>query len=422
MTYLWLPVGVLVVLGTLLALTESSITRITRVRAWALKEEGRRNAELLERMASDPPRTLNAIYLAVMVVQNGSAIVVAIIAEHLFDSLGVTLTSIGFTLLYFVVVEAMAKTFGVLHTDRVALALAPFAYAVARVLDLPTKALIGLANLILPGKGLREGPFVSEEDIRHMASAGSEEGSIEEEEEELIHSVFEFGDTVVREVMRARPDVVAIPDTSTLRDVQETVLREGFSRLPVFHGSLDDVVGIIFAKDVLKAVYQGLEGEDLTALLRPARFVPESKKAADLLREMQAKKFHFAVVLDEHGSVVGIVTLEDLLEELVGEITDEYDPDEAPILAVGTDEWLVAGRAPISEVAEELEAELPEDEWDTIAGFVLDLLGEIPKPGESAAWRNLTFTVLAVDRRRIDRIRIRRVARDDDADERGGAS
>lgn len=418
MTYLWIPVGGLIVLGTLLALTESSITRITRVRAWALKEEGRGNAELLERMAADPPRTLNAIYLAVMVVQNGSAILVAIIAEE-FGSVALTLTSVGFTLLYFVVVEAMAKTFGVLHTDRVALALAPFAYAVARALDLPTKALIGLANLILPGKGLRQGPFVSEEEIRQMASAGSEEGSIEEEEEELIHSVFEFGDTVVREVMRARPDVVAIPDTSTLRDVQETVLREGFSRLPVFHGSLDDVVGIVFAKDVLKAVYQGLEGEDLIALLRPARFVPESKKAADLLREMQARKFHFAVVLDEHGSVVGIVTLEDLLEELVGEITDEYDPDEVPILAVGSDEWLVTGRAPISEVAEELEAELPEDEWDTIAGFVLDLLGEIPKPGESTTWRDLTFTVLAVDRRRIDRIRIRREPLPEPTEEEG---
>ncbi|MEX2102261.1 MAG: DUF21 domain-containing protein, partial [Actinomycetota bacterium] len=194
MIWLWALVVALIVFGTVLALAESSLTRMTRVRALALVEEGRRNAPILERIESDPPRYLNSIYLTVMLVQNGSAILVAILAEDSFGGLGVTILSLLFTLLYFVIVEAMSKTYGVLHSDRVALALAPIVWFLGRVLALPTRALIGMANVLLPGRGLKQGPFVSEEEIRSMAEVGSEEGSIEEGEKELIHSIFEFGD------------------------------------------------------------------------------------------------------------------------------------------------------------------------------------------------------------------------------------
>ncbi len=230
-TWMWVLVLVLVVLGSLLALAESSLTRMSRVRALALEDEGRRNAALLVRLATDPPRYLNSVYLAVMIVQNGSAILVAILAESEFGSLGVTIASLVFTMLYFVVVEAMSKTFGVLHSDRIALALAPLVYFLGRLLALPTRALIGLANVLLPGKGIKAGPFVSEE-IRSMAQVGSEEGSIEEGEKELIHSIFEFGDTIVREVMVPRPDIIAIEDDKALRDVQALVLTHGTRASP----------------------------------------------------------------------------------------------------------------------------------------------------------------------------------------------
>ena len=217
-------------------------------------------------------------------------------------------------------------------------------FLLGRILAYPTRLLIGLANVLLPGKGLREGPFVSEGDIRSMAEVGHEEGSIEEEEKELIHSIFEFGDTIVREVMVPRPDIVAIEDTTDLRDVQALVLEHGYSRIPVYHEDLDDVVGVVFAKDVLKALHQGKADMPLADLVRAARFVPESKKVADLLREMQREKFHLALVTDEYGSVTGIVTLEDLLEELVGEITDEYDREEPEIVAVGDGVYRVCGQ------------------------------------------------------------------------------
>jgi CBS domain containing-hemolysin-like protein len=407
--WLWVLVILFVVLGSLLALAEAALTRMTRVRAMALQEEGRRNAALLVRLESDPPRYLNSVYLCVMIVQNGSAILVAILAEQEFGNLGVTLTSLGFTLLYFVLVEAMSKTYGVLHSDRVALALAPLVYFLGRVLAFPTRMLIGLANVLLPGRGLKQGPFVSEEEIRSMAVVGHEEGSIEEEEKELIHSIFEFGDTIVREVMVPRPDIIAIEHDKTLRDVQALVLEHGLSRIPVYREDLDHAIGIVFAKDVLKALHQGHADMPLAEIVRPETYVPETKKAADLLREMQRDKFHMALVTDEYGSVTGLVSLEDLLEELVGEITDEYDREEPEIVEVEGGVFRVSGKASIDDVNEILGAQLPDEEWDTVAGLVLDLFGRIPREGEEITFEGLRFRADEVLGRRIATVLITRV-------------
>jgi CBS domain containing-hemolysin-like protein len=419
MTSLWVMVGVLVVFGSVLAMAETSISRMSRVRAIALREEGRRNAAVLERIENEPARYLNPIYLAVMIVQNGSAILVAILAERLFGNLGIALISAGFTLGYFVFVEAMSKTFGILHSDRVALALAPLVWALARLLALPTRLLIGLANVLLPGKGLKQGPFASEVEIRSMAEVGHEEGVIEEEEKELIHSIFEFGDTIVREVMVPRPDIVAVDFRKPLRAVQDLVLRHGFSRIPVFRDDLDKAEGIIYAKDVLKALHQGKQNVPLLDLARPVHFVPESKRVAELLREMQEKKFHIAMVTDEYGSVSGLVTLEDLLEELVGEIADEYDRDEPQMEPVDDHTYRVNGRLSIDDLNELLDVELPQDEWDTVAGLMNGLLGAVPKEGETVAFDDLTFTAERVLGRRISKVLISRAERREEGPEEG---
>ena len=413
--WLWILAGLFVLLGSLMAMAEASLTRMTRIRALSLEEDGRRNAALLVRLETDPPRYLNSIYLTVMIVQNGSAILVAILAESTFGGLGVTIASLVFTLLYFVLVEAMAKTFAILHSDRVALALAPLVFFLGRILAWPTRALIGLANVLLPGKGLKAGPFVSEGDIRSMAEVGSEEGSIEEEEKELIHSIFEFGDTIVREVMVPRPDIICIEDDKMLRDVQALVLTHGTSRIPVYDADadLDNVIGIIFAKDVLKALHQGKQDLPLAEIVRPARYVPESKKVGVLLREMQQEKFHMALVTDEYGSVTGLVALEDLLEELVGEITDEYDREEPEIEHVEDGCFRVSGKASIDDVNEELEAELPDEDWDTIAGLVLDLFGRIPDEGEEVTFEGLRFRAEEVIGRRIAKVLITREPSED---------
>ena len=408
MIWLWVLLVVFVLLGSVLTLAEAALTRASMVRALALEEEGRRNADRLVRIESDPPRYLNSVYLMVLVTQNGSAIIVAILADRYLGGVGVTLASLAFTLLYFVLVEAMAKTFAVLHSDAVALALSPLVSLLGRVLAMPTRGLIGLANILLPGRGLKQGPFVSEEDIRSMAEVGSEEGSIDEGEKQLIHSIFEFGDTIAREIMVPRPDIVAIEADKTLRDVQALVLQHGYSRIPVYRGDLDDVVGIVFAKDVLKALHQGKVDMPLPDIVRDAHFVPESKKASDLLKEMRQETFHIALVYDEYGSTSGLVTLEDLIEELVGEIADEYDREEPEMEPVGDGCYRVSGKIPVDEVNQLLDVELPDEEWDTVGGLMLDLFGRIPDEGQEIGFQGLVFKAEEVTGRRIAKVLIRR--------------
>jgi CBS domain containing-hemolysin-like protein len=288
----------------------------------------------------------------------------------------------------------------------VALRTAPLLSLIGGLLGPFAKFLLRLANVIMPGKGLKEGPFITEQEIRAYAEVASEESQIEEGERDLIHSIFEFGDRIVREVMVPRPDIEAIEDDQALRDVQALVLTHGYSRVPVFHEELDNIVGIIYAKDVLKALHQGKQDSPLAEVVREVHYVPETKKVSELLREMQKEKFHIAIVTDEYGSVSGLVTLEDLLEELVGEITDEYDQEEPEIAEVAPGVYRVSGKASIDDVNEVLGVELPDEEWDTVAGFVLDLFGRIPKEGEEQGFQGLRFRAEEVLGRRIAKVLI----------------
>jgi CBS domain containing-hemolysin-like protein len=290
----------------------------------------------------------------------------------------------------------------------VALRVAPILVGLTRVFGPVARALLKVANVVMPGKGLPQGPYVTEQEIKTMAEVASEEGEIEEEEQELIHSIFEFGDAIVREVMTARPDIVAIEDGKPLSDVMDLVFQHGYSRIPVYHEDLDQIVGIVYAKDVLKAIRQNGEDTKVAELVRPARFVPESKKCAELLREMQRKKFHIAIVTDEYGSISGLVTLEDLLEELVGEITDEYDRDEPVMVPVGEGTYRVDGRIPIDELNEQLDVELPQDEWDTVGGLMMHLLGAIPSEGQEVSYDNVRFKAERVQGRRIARVLVKK--------------
>jgi putative hemolysin len=408
---IWLValVAVLVVFGSLLAMAEASLTRMNRVRAMALEEEGRRHATRLVEIETDPPSFLNAIYLWVMIAQNGSAILVAILAEHFLGDIWITILSFLFTLAYFVIVEAMSKTFAILHSDRVALRLSPLVYWLSRILYWPTRGLIAIANVLLPGKGLREGPFVSEQDIRAMAEAGSEEGAIEEEEKELIHSIFEFGDTVVREVMTPEPDIVAVEVSDSLNAVQDLVIRHGYSRIPVYRERLEDIVGVVYAKDVLRELRGGQGQRSLEDLARKAAFVPESRKVSDLLRDMQRQKFHMALVVDEYGSLVGLVTLEDLLEEIVGEIFDEYDREDPNVEPAGDGRYRVNARLPVDELNELLEVDLPQEDWDSVGGLMMGILGRVPAQGERVEVKGLRFTAEQVKGRRIARVLVERI-------------
>jgi putative hemolysin len=408
-----LVVIVLLIAGVgVLGASEVSITRVNRVRAYRFVEEKRRGASSLSKVAENPAPYLNVVLLLTLLATIGGTTIATSLAVRLFHGAGEIVATAAMTLLLFVFAEVTPKTFAIQQTDRVALVLAPLIVALGRLVGPLAAGLVKLANVIMPGKGLPQGPFITENEIRALAQVASDEEQIEEEEKELIHSIFEFGDTIVREVMRPRPDIVAVEADKTLHDVQALVLRHGFSRIPVFQEDLDNVVGFVFAKDVLKALYQGQADMPLTDIVRPAHFVPESKKVADLLREMQQEKFHIALVTDEYGSVSGLVTLEDLLEELVGEITDEYDREEPPVVDLGNGAYRVDGRLGIDEVNELLDTELPDEEWDTVGGLMLGLLGSIPEQGEEVTYQDLVFKAEKVNGRRIAKVLITRKPED----------
>lgn len=270
------------------------------------------------------------------------------------------------------------------------------------------RGLIAVTNTILPGKGSRTGPYTSEEMLRAMADEAVEEDVIEHEERTLIHSIIDFGDTVVREVMRPRTDMVTVESYARISDVIDVVIPAGFSRIPVYSQGIDDVVGIVYVKDLMQAEREGNHDGQVATVMRSAHFTPESKRVSELMREMQAGKFHMAIVVDEFGGTAGLVTLEDLLEELVGEITDEYDVEELPPERLDDGTIVVNARMPVDEVNALLgESDLPEGEdWDTIGGLLYSLLGHVPHEGESADIDSHRLVAERVQGRRIGRVRI----------------
>jgi CBS domain containing-hemolysin-like protein len=396
-----------------LGASEVSITRVNRVRAYRFAEEKRRGSASLVKIAENPAPYLNVVLLLTLLGTIGGTTIATTLAVRRFHRAGEIVATIIMTILLFVFADVTPKTFAIQRTDRAASALAPLIVALGKLFGPIASGLVKLANVIMPGRGLPEGPFITEHEIRALAEVASDEEQIEEEEKELIHSIFEFGDTIAREVMVPRPDIVAIESDKTLRDVQALVLRHGFSRIPVFQDDLDNVIGMVFAKDVLKALHQGKSDMPLSDIVREAHFVPESKKVADLLREMQHEKFHIALVTDEYGSVSGLVTLEDLLEELVGEITDEYDREEPAVVDLGDGVYRVDGRVGIDEVNELLDAELPDEEWDTVGGLVLGLMGSIPNQCDEVAFQDLVFKAEKVNGRRISKVLITRKPEDE---------
>jgi len=398
----------LVVVAGLLAAAEVSITRMSKFRAYHLRDEGRRGANAMVRIAESPARVLNVVLLLTLLTQLGGTTLAGVVAIRHFHHVGELLATAAMTVILFVFAEVSPKTFAVQHTDRVALPLAPFIVAVTAAVGPMAASLIRIANVLLPGKGLPQGPFATEEEIRAMAEVASEDKAIEEEEKDLIHSIFEFGDTLVREVMVPRPDMIAAPVGSGVQQVLDLMLRHGYSRIPVYGESIDQIEGVMYAKDLLRHLHAGKDTVQLDTIMREPYFVPDSKKVSDLLREMQQRRVHIAIVLDEYGSTAGLVTIEDLLEEIVGEIADEYDREEPESEKVDADTFRVAGRMSIDDLNDLLEADLPHEEWDTVGGLMYGLLGSVPTQGETVTFEDLTFTAEKVQGRRIAKVLIAR--------------
>ncbi len=402
----WLAAAIiLIVCGGLLAGAETALARISRVRAEEFVREGRRGAQRLRAIVADPPRYLNLVMLLRLSCEMVATVVTTLLFIDWLGDRGVAYAAAAATMIVisYVIVGVSPRTLGRQHADPIALASAPIVYRLTSVFGPLPRLLILLGNALTPGKGFREGPFTSEAELRDLVDLAEERRVIEPDERQMIHSVFELGDTLVREVMVPRTDIVFIERNKTREQALSLALRSGFSRIPVVGENEDDVVGIAYLKDIVRRVHEDGEAgrtETVGSLMRPATYVPESKPIDDLLREMQARQIHLAIVIDEYGGTAGLVTIEDILEEIVGEITDEYDHETPRVEWLGDDCARVTARLPVDELGELFGIELEIDDVDTVGGLLAHALGRVPIAGSRATVDGLSLTAESLAGRR----------------------
>lgn len=402
-------VVVLILFSALFALSETALTRVNKVKALSLVEEKKRGAHSLLRLVEHADRNLPVVLFALEICTLVAATLVGVVAERTFGPWGVVIATVFEVVVIFVFAELAPKIWAVQHSERAALFMSPFLAALVSFPPLrwATQALIRVANFLLPGKGLKEGPYVTEEELLAMADTAAEEEVIEREERKLIHSIIDFGDTVAREVMVPRPDMVTVNADTRVRDAADIATKVGFSRIPVYGKGIDDIVGIGYLKDMMRAEREGRAEEPVSAIMREAQFVPETKRVAEVMREMQAGKQHLAIVVDEYGGTAGLITLEDVLEELVGEISDEYDVHRPRLEQLEGGAVQVDGAFSIDELNELTGFDLPEGDWDTVGGLLYNLLGHVPVEGEVAELGGRQLVAQKVEGRRIASVLIK---------------
>jgi CBS domain containing-hemolysin-like protein len=392
-------VVLLLLFAGFLAGSESAINSISRVIVEELETKSSKRAAWVQKVLAEPARYLNVVLFVRKAAELTATVLVAESLVDQFDSLVVAMsTAVAVMLvLSFVVVGVGPRTLGKQHAGAWIVPASIVAVVLSKVLGPITTLLIAIGNAITPGKGFKTGPFANEAELRDLVDQAHERGLVEESEHEMIHSVFELGDTLVRELMVPRTEMVWIEGSKNLRQGLSLALRSGFTRIPVVGENLDNIIGIAYVKDLAKRTHEYRESEQselVSQHLRPAAFIPETKTAAELLKEMQRDQIHLAIVVDEYGGTAGLITIEDLLEEIVGEIADEYDDDLDEI------EWIeegkkarVSARLHIEDLADHLEVELDESERedvDTVGGFMAKVLGRVPIPGseiELHGWR-----------------------------------
>jgi len=423
--------AVLIAINAFFAASEIAMVSVPRLRLKQLMEQGNTTAELVFRLSDDSSRLLATVQIGVTLM---GFLASATAAVNLSDglaawietlplqgieasarSLAVVVITVILSIITLVLGELVPKSVALAHSERIAMAVARPIDLLAKLAGPIVRFLVWTTNLIarpLGGKPRRGMPVITEEEIKTLVDAGQEGGLLEEDEKDMIYSVFEIGDTLAREVMIPRIDVIAVEAATPLLEAADLAIRYGHSRIPVYEETIDHIVGILYAKDLLKMLrQQGRAGSDavrLTELCRPAYFVPESKKVDELLKELQQRRVHMAIVIDEYGGTAGLVTIEDILEEIVGDIRDEYDESEEPMVkTLGEREFEVDARVLIDDVNELLGVELSDEESDTLGGFIYSRLGKVPAPGDAIEVEGVRLTVLDVQDRRIGKINVR---------------
>ena len=407
------------------AAAEAALYSFSRSRAQALVDDGRAGAKRVQQIAGDPPPYLNTALFLRTVFEITAIVLVALVVFGLFDQtwLRVLLTAGSMIIVSYVFWGVAPRTLGRQNADRVACLSAGPLVAITRVLGPFPKLLIMIGNALTPGKGFSEGPFTSEAELRELVDLAEASELIQSGERQMIHSVFELGDTIVKEVMVPRTDMVFVEEHKTLRQAVSLALRSGFSRIPVIRDGLDDVVGILYLKDAIKRVYDNPRAESterVSSMMRQPEWCPDSKPVDQLLREMQLKRIHLVIVVDEFGGTAGMATIEDILEEIVGEITDEYDVENTDITELADGRFRVSSRLPVDELGELFGLELDDEDVETVGGLMAKVLNKVPIAGSVVKYSGLELVAERSTgrRNRIGTVVATAIAADDQGDER----
>ncbi len=408
--------GLLLLLSALFSGSETALFTANRLKLRHLREEGSGRARVALGLLDNPARLLSALLIGNNMVNTAAAVVATTLLVRLLGhEKGPAYAFVAVTLTVLILAEITPKTIAAHHADRLSLMVARPVALLAVLLAPVGRALSFLTNLLarpLGGRVRPDAPMVSEEEIQVLVRMGEEQGILEQDQSEMIHSIMEFGDTVVREVMVPRVDMVCVESDEPIEAVLDVVRTHAHSRIPVYRDTVDQIVGLVHVKDLISGFRDGrLEGR-VSDFTRPAHFVPDSKRLDELFREMRRGQVHMAIAVDEYGGTAGLVTIEDLLEEIVGPIRDEYDKEDAPITAIGEGVALVDGRLHIEEVNSALGLELPVGEADSLGGFVYSLLGHIPVQGERVVSGDVELSVERVEGRSIELVRVTKTAPD----------
>jgi CBS domain containing-hemolysin-like protein len=421
----------LVPLAGLFGAMDAALQRVSKARVEEMRRDGVKRAASLEEVVAERARHVALLLLLRIACEMVAAVLVTVLFYDLWGSGWQTvLTSAGvMVVVSYVLVGVGPRTLGRQHSYGTALATAGVVKLLGRVLGPVATLLILIGNMITPGRGFRDGPFSSEVELRELVDMAEERGVVESGERNMIHSVFELGDTIAREVMVPRTDVVWIERTKTVRQALALALRSGFSRIPVIGENVDDVVGVVYLKDLVRRSQNGSDqrGPRIEEVMRPPTFVPESKPVDELLRDMQAQRIHIAIVVDEYGGFAGLLTIEDILEEIVGEIADEHDAfQRPPVEELPDGSMRVTARLPVEDLAQLFGVELPEDDdVETIGGLLARELGRVPIEGAAAEVGGLRLVAESTGgrRNRIDTLLVCRVEQpsEDDEESRGSS-
>lgn len=391
------------------AAAEVSLASTTRSRVRQMIDAGVKRAKVLDTLLNDPARFLSTLMLlkSAAYITGGAVSLWLILRQEWFWAEGIILLAfVGFAL---VVVQIASRALTLRHTDHVALRVGSAVHVLSWIL-LPFSWPLKWMGTQVRGETkdiTAQSIFLSEDGLRYLINVGQGEGVIEEEEKQMIASIFQLGETIVREIMVPRLDVVALDVDTPINDVLDLIIKKGHSRIPVYEESIDHIVGFLYAKDLLRCFREGQVNPQLRQLLRKASFVPESKKLDELFHDMQIRHVHAAIVVDEYGGTAGLVTIEDLLEEIVGEIQDEYDTEKPNYQQLSPTAYLFNARIDLETVSELVEVDLTEDnDVDTLGGFIYNQLGRVPEKGETVEYAGRHFTVLSVDARRIGQVRV----------------